>query len=67
MYVHLFKLDKRKKCPACGWKTGRIFVIAETKEEAERMYREEGIGMCGECLCELLAERKYKIINGKNS
>ena len=54
--------DEAPKCPACGWRVSRLYVIAKNEEEARKLYEEEGIGMCGECLTEMIMEEKWEIV-----
>ena len=49
------------KCPSCGWRTTKLYVLADSREEAEKMVKEEGIGMCGMCIAEMLNEDGYEV------
>ena len=59
MKVFCFKQDEAK-CPGCGWRTAKFYVLAEDPGEA-RVVLERGEGLCGECMAELLFERAYSI------
>ena len=54
MKVFCFKQDEAK-CPGCGWRTAKFYVLAEDPGEA-RAVLERGEGLCGECMAELLSE-----------
>lgn len=57
MRVFCFKQGEAK-CPGCGWRTAKFYVLAEDPGEA-RAVLERGEGLCGECMAELLSERAY--------
>jgi len=59
MRLFCFKQDEAK-CPGCGWRTSRFYVLAEDPGEA-RAVLERGEGLCGECMAELLSEGAYSI------
>ena len=60
--------DDGVKCPSCGWRTTVLYVIAESRDEAEKMIREGDAGICGGCMAELLTTENYKVMpNGVNS
>jgi hypothetical protein len=47
-------------CDGCGWKTRRLYVIAEGEEEALELVK-KGVFLCGECMAELLTQEKYEV------
>jgi len=50
------------KCGGCLWSTRTLYIIAENREEAERLLKEGLAGLCGECLVEkVLVEGGYVI------
>ncbi len=48
------------KCYGCGWETSKVFVLADSPEEAEELFEDEEY-LCGECLADLLSEGNYEI------
>ena len=60
MRLFCFKRPEAK-CPGCGWRTNKLYVLADSSEEARAVMHEEG-GLCGECMAELLSEQPYVII-----
>jgi hypothetical protein len=70
----MFEVDRdneRKKCGCCNWEVRKVYLLAETREEADRLFKESGEedddprGLCGECMCEMLTETGYTIDNEK--
>jgi hypothetical protein len=58
--VKLFRLEA-EKCGGCGWATSYVYVIAESEEEAKRLCEKGEAGLCGGCMCDMLAEAQYVI------
>lgn len=48
------------KCGGCNWKVSRLYVLANSKEEAVKLVKKGLAGLCGDCMCDMLAEN-YKI------
>ena len=63
MRVFCFKQGEAR-CPGCGWRTAKFYVLAEDPGEA-RAVLERGEGLCGECMAELLSEEAYSITADK--
>jgi hypothetical protein len=64
--LKLFEVDQDnddKKCGGCNWKVSNLYVLATSQEEAEQIYKKGDGGLCGDCMCELLAETSYEIDN----
>lgn len=61
--MKLFTVAFNKDCPKCNWKVATIYVFADTKEEAAEVY-DRGFGLCAECICEQIDEKKYEIVGG---
>lgn len=45
------------KCPCCGWQSVALYVLASSREEAERLLAEGHAGICGDCYADMLADR----------
>jgi len=46
----------RIKCPSCGWRVSRVFVLADSKEEAIKIVKNGEGGICAECFLDMLME-----------
>ena len=73
--LKMFEVDREseyKKCGCCNWEVRKVYLMAETQEEADKLFNESGIedgdprGLCGDCMCEMLAEAGYTIDNEKS-
>ena len=49
------------KCGGCGWRVSRLYVLAGSKKEAVDLVKEGLAGLCGDCMCDLLANEGYSI------
>jgi len=56
-YVNEFEV----KCGRCGWRVSRLYVLAESKEEAVKLAKSDA-GLCGDCICEMLADEDYEVV-----
>ena len=54
-------IEPEDKCPSCNWKTIKVFVLADSREEAEKLI-EKNAWLCGECMSDLLSEGGYEIV-----
>lgn len=52
-----------EKCGGCNWSTTVKYVMAVDEEEAKKLLNEGLAGLCGDCLCDLLAEGEYEIVS----
>ena len=52
--------EEEVRCGHCNCRVTRLFVLAETEEDAINIIKEDG-GLCGECFAEMLAEGGYKV------
>ena len=59
--MKLFRLEAEANCGGCGWATSCVYVIAESEDEAKRLYEAGEAGLCGGCMCDMLAEAQYEI------
>ena len=46
-------------CNACNWEFSKLFVIAETRDEAVELLLSGDAGLCGECIAQILVEGNY--------
>jgi len=53
------------KCPACGWETTALYVVAKDRAEAEDMIKNGDAGMCGGCVAEMIANEGWDIVIGQ--
>lgn len=44
------------KCGGCNWSVSRLYALAESQDEADRLFLSGDAGLCGDCLCDLLVE-----------
>jgi len=49
------------KCGGCNWETNKLFVLADSKDEAIELVKGGLAGLCGDCFCEMLVERAIEI------
>jgi hypothetical protein len=49
------------KCGSCNWPADTVYQMADTEEGANECFRENHRGLCGDCMCELLADGEYEI------
>lgn len=53
--------DGEVKCSGCNWETMKLFVIAESLKEANKLLEDGNAGLCGVCMCELIGDEEYRI------
>ena len=51
-----------EKCGNCNWRVSNIYVIAKDEDEAREIYKQNGAGLCAECICEMLMNSNREII-----
>lgn len=65
--MKLFRFENNGKCGCCNWATSKVYILAENEKEAKTTLEEfrenEGNGLCGNCIADLLADENYTIIN----
>jgi hypothetical protein len=49
------------QCGGCLYLTDRMFVISETRQQALEAITRVGLGLCGNCIAELVAEKGWSI------
>lgn len=60
--VFKFSLDgEAQKCPACGNRVTNLYTLAESDAEAEIYYKDDDIALCGDCLCDILADGSHVV------
>ena len=67
--MKLFRFESSEtnynKCGYCNWEVTYLYWMSDTKENARKEIAEmdeDGNALCGSCMCDLLAEKEYKII-----
>jgi hypothetical protein len=55
------------KCGGCGWRVSRLYVLANSKEEAVKLVKSGDAGLCGDCVCDMLAEGDYEITSPRKT
>lgn len=53
--LYRYQVPGDVECPSCGTPYGILFILAETKEEADGV-RVNGGGLCGECMCNVIID-----------
>ncbi len=56
----LFTVADEAKCGGCLW-NGRLFVIADSQQEADKAYKTGNGGLCANCIVNLLGEEEREI------
>jgi len=67
MRLFRFHFEDEVKCGGCNWRTYNLYVLADTREEAKDLLRKGEAGLCGECMCDLLSEGKYRILTEEDT
>ncbi len=49
------------ECGGCNWRVSNLYVLARDKKEARNLIKKEHLGLCGECICDMLASECYEI------
>ena len=60
--VRVFKVAEDEKCGGCNWCVTFLYLMAETQEFANQLYKEYERGLCGDCITEMLMKMEYQII-----
>jgi len=64
--MKIFRVGEDEKCGCCNWRVPNVYLIAETREEAEELYKENDRGLCADCLVELIIEYDWEILERPN-
>lgn len=56
-----FSPGGQPKCGGCNWEQSRLFVLADSQEEADAIYLSGDGGLCGDCFAELLHDVRYEV------
>lgn len=55
-----------KTCGGCNWEYSRFFILANSKEQAEKLILETiqdgGNFLCGTCMAEFISEEGYEVV-----
>ncbi|MEM2352153.1 MAG: hypothetical protein QXT26_07075 [Thermoproteota archaeon] len=49
------------KCGGCNWEVSKLYVLANSKKEAVKLVKNGEAGLCGDCMCEMIAEEEWEI------
>jgi hypothetical protein len=60
--VKMFKVSEDEKCGGCNWKVANLYMMADNQESANKIYKENERGLCGDCITQLLMEIGYNIL-----
>ncbi|MBW2673827.1 MAG: hypothetical protein JRD89_10505 [Deltaproteobacteria bacterium] len=60
--MKVFEVGYDEKCGGCNWYVGKVYLMADTEDDASAIYGENERGLCGECLADMLAEEGYEIV-----
>jgi hypothetical protein len=52
-----------EKCGGCNWRVSKLYALATSQKEANRLKRKGDAGICGDCMSGLLVETGYTIEN----
>ena len=62
--------DFDKKCAGCNWEVTRFYTLGKTLVEAKKIFKSNaedgyGLGLCSDCMCDVLVESRHQIISPK--
>jgi len=64
--MKIFRFEIDDNCGSCNWHVTMGYLLADSKEEAEKLLKdiqaEGGNALCGDCFAEMLAEGDYIVI-----
>jgi len=67
MKVFKFSLDRAdQRCPGCRWPSHNLYVLAESQESAKQLHRVNKTSLCGDCLCEIMADSGHTVESPKH-
>lgn len=58
---------ENEKCVGCNWESSIVYLLANSQDEANELYKEYEGGLCGECIAEMLMQDGYEITNNKDA
>ena len=53
--------DAKGKCGYCNWHVTNLYVMASDQDAADKQFQSGELGLCGDCMCELLMDGSYTI------
>lgn len=62
--VYLVRRDihaEIKKCGSCNFPTCDFYVLADSQEEAEELFKDGDAGMCGACFTNWIMQENYEV------
>ena len=63
--MKIYKFEGDFKCYGCGWHVEKLYVLADSYEEAKYLFEKESISLCAYCLVDLLIEGDYEIVKNE--
>jgi len=57
----VFLVAQNEKCGECNCYSDNLYLMAQSEEEAKKLYKAYGHGLCGFCFTQMLFEEGYKI------
>lgn len=48
--------EGHERCGGCNWDASKLVALADSQEDADRLFESGDAGMCGECMAEMLTE-----------
>lgn len=64
--MQLYVVNRNKeeeKCSGCNWESSVVYLMADSQEEANKLYKEYEGGLCSECIADMLVQEGYEITN----
>ena len=53
--------DLEGKCGCCNYEASIVYVLARSKTEAKKLYKDGAAGICGICMSDFITEEGFEI------
>ena len=50
-----------EKCGGCNWRVAKLYALATSQKDAEKLKKKGEAGLCGDCMSQMLVEGKYAV------
>jgi hypothetical protein len=60
--MKVFVVGQDENCGFCNWKTQTLYLLADTEEQAQKIYSENERGLCADCLMQDISGGDYDIV-----